>query len=235
MTSERNYRQESKSARHAARETLKALREARLRARAQTGQAPQAPQPAASTGSQIGPGDFFSMASADAPPTPGASREDTPSVVADTPNPHATDDEVRATSGADTTPIEGAPEESLEPGLEVPSDPEGSGQFATASAPTSATEPIIQSPQTTDAPSPPPMDHPTSDGIARVDPNSDLFSLPGAGAGMVWMFHQCGIRTLEDLAQANAGDLATRLGVVGHIINMEPWIAFAREVEQRTS
>lgn len=62
-----------------------------------------------------------------------------------------------------------------------------------------------------------------------VDPNSDLFDLPAAGPGMIWMFHQCGILSLADLASANATEVSSKLGVVGHILNVEPWIAFARE------
>lgn len=62
-----------------------------------------------------------------------------------------------------------------------------------------------------------------------VDPNSDLFDLPAAQPGMIWMFHQCGIVSLADLASADATEVSSKLGVVGHILNVEPWIAFARE------
>ncbi|MEM9425103.1 MAG: hypothetical protein AAGA06_00220 [Pseudomonadota bacterium] len=175
------------------------------------------------------------MASEDTLGTPIASREDALNVVPEAPEPNSTNDQANAPSSADTMPNESSPNEDTEPELELPAEPESSWAPATAPAPNAQTEPNAPPPETTDAPSLSSMDHTASEDIARVDPNSDLFSLPGAGAGMVWMFHQCGIRSLEDLAQANADDLASRLGVVGHIINMEPWIAFAREVEQRAS
>ena len=75
-------------------------------------------------------------------------------------------------------------------------------------------------------PSPPP-DSPTSD-LPPSELVSDLSSLPGAGEGMIWLFHQCGIRTLSDLAMADADDLSRQLGVVGHILDITPWIEFAR-------
>ena len=58
---------------------------------------------------------------------------------------------------------------------------------------------------------------------------SDLFELPAIGPGMVWMLHQCGIGSLQQLSVAKSDDLAAKLGVVGQIISMEPWIAYARE------
>jgi predicted flap endonuclease-1-like 5' DNA nuclease len=58
---------------------------------------------------------------------------------------------------------------------------------------------------------------------------SDLFDLPAIGPGMVWMLHQCGIGSLQQLSVAKADELAARLGVVGQIVSMEPWIAYARD------
>ncbi|MEO0702233.1 MAG: hypothetical protein AAFY80_08855 [Pseudomonadota bacterium] len=84
-------------------------------------------------------------------------------------------------------------------------------------------------PPTLDAaenPSPPP-DSSTCD-LPPSELVSDLSSLPGAGEGMIWLFHQCGIRTLGDLAMADADDLSRQLGVVGHILDITPWIEFAR-------
>lgn len=57
---------------------------------------------------------------------------------------------------------------------------------------------------------------------------SDLSTLPGAGDGMVWMFQQCGISCLDDLAKADAEELSGHLGVIGRILNIEPWIDFAK-------
>lgn len=60
-----------------------------------------------------------------------------------------------------------------------------------------------------------------------ADITSDLLTLPGAGDGMIWLFHQCGITTLADLAQADAATLSQQLGVVGYILDIRPWIQFA--------
>ena len=58
---------------------------------------------------------------------------------------------------------------------------------------------------------------------------SDLFDLPAIGPGMVWMLHQCGIASLQQLSNTKPDDLAAKLGVVGQIVSMEPWIDYARE------
>lgn len=63
---------------------------------------------------------------------------------------------------------------------------------------------------------------------AEVSAVSDLFELPGAGVGLVWMLQQCGITSLEELARSEVKSLSAQLGVVGHILNIEPWVAFAR-------
>ncbi|MDX8348476.1 hypothetical protein SLH49_10805 [Cognatiyoonia sp. IB215446] len=64
---------------------------------------------------------------------------------------------------------------------------------------------------------------------------SDLAALPGAGVGLIWMMEQCEISTLQDLARQNADELALRLGVVGEIIDVGQWIAFAQAETQRES
>lgn len=58
---------------------------------------------------------------------------------------------------------------------------------------------------------------------------SDLGRLPGAGPGLVWMLHQCGIHNLEDLARTEASVLVPKLGLVGQILNVEVWLDFARK------
>lgn len=63
----------------------------------------------------------------------------------------------------------------------------------------------------------------------RVASGSDLHKLPGAGAGLVWVLQQCGVVSLRDLAAADADALSERLGVVGRLLNVRPWIDFARE------
>ncbi len=61
-----------------------------------------------------------------------------------------------------------------------------------------------------------------------ADHGSTLYALPGAGPGLVWMLEQVGIDSLNDLARADAVDLGVRLGLVGQILNVPSWIAFAQ-------
>ncbi|MEL6838805.1 MAG: hypothetical protein AAFP85_05900 [Pseudomonadota bacterium] len=58
---------------------------------------------------------------------------------------------------------------------------------------------------------------------------SDLADLPGAGPGLVWMLAQCNILTLAQLAEQDADNLASQLGVIGQIIDVRQWITFAQE------
>lgn len=57
---------------------------------------------------------------------------------------------------------------------------------------------------------------------------SDLASLPGAGEGMVLLLNQCGIHSLADLARADPAELSQHLGIVGQILDVTPWIDYAR-------
>ncbi|CAN0604025.1 unnamed protein product [Ectocarpus sp. 12 AP-2014] len=57
---------------------------------------------------------------------------------------------------------------------------------------------------------------------------SELSILPGAGPGLVWMLHQCGIKSLCDLAETAPEKLANDLGVVGQILDVSLWIDFAK-------
>jgi len=56
-----------------------------------------------------------------------------------------------------------------------------------------------------------------------------LRSLPGAGPGLIWMLGTAGIATMDDLADADAEVLGTRLGLVGQILNVGSWVDFARD------
>lgn len=56
---------------------------------------------------------------------------------------------------------------------------------------------------------------------------SDLNSLPGAGPGLVWLLHQCGVTSLAELAQSDSASLSPKLGVVGQILDVSRWIEFA--------
>ena len=79
-------------------------------------------------------------------------------------------------------------------------------------------------PSPAEADAPVPADH-----DADATAETDLYRLHGAGPGLVWMLEQCGIRSLQDLCDADAGALQDRLGLVGQILDVPAWIAFARE------
>ncbi len=57
---------------------------------------------------------------------------------------------------------------------------------------------------------------------------SNLSSLPGAGPGLVWLLGECGIRSMGELAAADAERLAGRMGVIGELLDLDHWIDLAR-------
>ncbi|ARE42190.1 hypothetical protein RGUI_4049 [Rhodovulum sp. P5] len=61
-----------------------------------------------------------------------------------------------------------------------------------------------------------------------LDSSSDLFDLPGAGSGLVWMLQNAGVATMRDLAAADADALSERLGLIGQILDIGHWIDFAK-------
>jgi predicted flap endonuclease-1-like 5' DNA nuclease len=63
---------------------------------------------------------------------------------------------------------------------------------------------------------------------APCDRTSDLYRLPGAGSGLVWMLGQSGIESLESLARADVARLETSLGLVGQLLDVAGWVAFAQ-------
>ena len=65
--------------------------------------------------------------------------------------------------------------------------------------------------------------------------DSDLLLLPGAGDGLVWMLGQCGINTLAELARADADELTERMGLVGQMLDLHAWIAFAGAATEERS
>ena len=69
----------------------------------------------------------------------------------------------------------------------------------------------------------------------QVPQESDLVLLPGAGDGLVWMLGQCGINTLVELARADADELTERMGLVGQMLDLQAWIAFARASTEERS
>lgn len=56
-----------------------------------------------------------------------------------------------------------------------------------------------------------------------------LADLPGVGPGLIWLFEEAGVKSLEDLAIADAQALRARLGVLGALLDIESWTALAKE------
>ena len=56
---------------------------------------------------------------------------------------------------------------------------------------------------------------------------SDLNSLPGAGVGLVWLLRECGVGSMQELADANPEVLSEQLGVVGRLVDVSAWIEHA--------
>ena len=117
-----------------------------------------------------------------------------------------------AASAAVTPAREEASDAALPTGA-APDEPPGADGEAVGEANPTASEPIAG-----DGP-----DAPAAMG------ESDLHSLPGAGIGLVWMLHRCGVRNLADLAAADAERLRREIGRVGDLLDLSGWIAFARD------
>lgn len=58
--------------------------------------------------------------------------------------------------------------------------------------------------------------------------DSPLYTLPGAGPGLVWLLETSGIHSLEDLAQADAETLTSGLGLIGQVLDVGHWISCAK-------
>ena len=61
--------------------------------------------------------------------------------------------------------------------------------------------------------------------------DTDLGQLPGIGPGLIWMLQSAGIATLAEMAEADAAQLAAKLGLVGELLDLEHWIAAAAELK----
>lgn len=239
MASERNYRNEAVSARRAARDTLRSLREARRQSKVRA-QKTASPKKTGGQGSLIEPDAFFSISPGPSEPFPeDADQHDEPASetaasiddAADAATGPEADDvadfEDHDTAGDEDEAADDLAESSAEA---VAGD---AGELGDAADPGDADMADAGEADEQDGPDAP--ESPGAEDLNAADPNSDLFDLPGAGAGIVWMFHQCGIRTLSDLAQADAQELSAKLGVVGHILNIQPWISYAREAEAESA
>lgn len=102
--------------------------------------------------------------------------------------------------------------------------------------PVQVADPVCEFPldQILDAPEPlpDPKVEPVADHTPAVAPQvagaaDDLSQLPGAGPGLIWMLHQCGIASLADLAAADPNGLSHKLGLVGQILDVSVWRNFA--------
>ncbi|RDC73185.1 hypothetical protein DLJ49_08755 [Rhodovulum sp. 12E13] len=69
-----------------------------------------------------------------------------------------------------------------------------------------------------------------SPGGTTAGVQSDLHRLPGAGPGLVWMLQQCGVTSLDDLARADPEALTDQMGLVGQMLDLSSWVAFAERV-----
>ena len=67
-----------------------------------------------------------------------------------------------------------------------------------------------------------------ADAAAGAQDASDLAELPGAGPGLIWLLQECGVRSLAELAAVDSADLSRKLGLVGQLLDLEHWIAYAR-------
>ncbi|MDJ0639231.1 MAG: hypothetical protein QNJ20_10375 [Paracoccaceae bacterium] len=66
----------------------------------------------------------------------------------------------------------------------------------------------------------------------EIDEGSDLFSLPGAGPGLVWMLQKSGISDMATLAMADAEQLRANLGLIARILDVDYWIEYAQNAQQ---
>ncbi|MEO0917115.1 MAG: hypothetical protein AAFY31_09060 [Pseudomonadota bacterium] len=229
MTLEQDYKMAAHAARKSARETLIAFRNARRSAR--SGAARRPSQPAKSEGNEtvLAPESLFQMTS-DAPEEPATCEvtpsENTEAIVGTAPTEGAESVKVAPPSGSGGTVsnMQQEPAPISDATMPAAADSEPSPLDATEAH----VEEQIKASDTVQEDDSPEEKSLNSD-VATVDLNSDLFELPGAGAGMIWMFNECGIHSMADLAMADQAELTQRLGVVGRILNVEPWMAFARE------
>lgn len=88
-----------------------------------------------------------------------------------------------------------------------------------------------EDPHSADEPAAGPSAPPAPEGATGTpaDTATDLYELPGAGEGLVWLFGRCGVRSLADLAAADPARLAADLGLVAQILDIGYWIEFARK------
>lgn len=205
MAGDQNYRDKSQNARRAARAHLKQLRAQRRAKRSES------PEPWADATLQAEEGRFVVDSSLLFSPAEGAEEPMAEDVAVAEPE---VAEATEAAEVGDATPVEEAPPEATPAAEEVANDALPDPQ------PPEVPPPATAEVATTPAPPNPPR---------PVDIDSELLDLPCAGEGMVWLFQQCGITSMADLARADAENLSQQLGIVGYILDITPWIEFARE------
>ena len=228
MSSERDYRAEALTARRAARSKLLEFRKARLAAKSGRSARAISNRSVSRQDTQIAPESFFLMDGADASNTNISNAESRGPDALDDASPRGVEAPDQETSATIDVPATGSEDASIAPDSDVrvapPLEPSQAPKpVGSDSSPTEVTAEPADIPTTGESAG----DLPPDDAVQTLE--SDLFELPGAGAGIVWMFEQCGIRSLSDLANADARELSAKLGVVGHILNVQPWIVYASE------
>ncbi|MEM9475907.1 MAG: hypothetical protein AAGA71_11475 [Pseudomonadota bacterium] len=208
MAGDQNYRDKSQNARRAARAHLKQLRAQRRAKRSES------PEPWADAAPQAEEGRFVVDSSLLFSPAEGAEEPIVEDVPDSEPEVAEAAEVAEVAAVDDATPVEDASAEATPAVEEVANDALPEPQPPEVAPPTAAEV------ATTPAPPNPPR---------PVDIDSELLDLPCAGEGMVWLFQQCGITSMADLAQADAENLSQQLGIVGYILDITPWIEFARE------
>lgn len=66
----------------------------------------------------------------------------------------------------------------------------------------------------------------------RAGASLSLHLLPGVGPGLIWLLNEQGVGSLDDLAAREPEDLRALLGLLGPFVDIDSWIAFAREQAQ---
>ncbi|RHZ95476.1 hypothetical protein D1114_09790 [Cereibacter sphaeroides] len=109
----------------------------------------------------------------------------------------------------------------------------GAGHAPLPAGPDVQGDTVTSSPKSAATGSPSPLKAACTAGAGPTAADSDLFALPGAGVGLVWMLNTAGVRSLRDLADADGPQLTRDLGLIGQIMDVGDWIVFARKACER--
>lgn len=137
-----------------------------------------------------------------------------------------------ASSASRSSPLPDLPpEEAGTPGARHA--PAGAGQAPLPAGPDVQGYTVTSFPISAATGSPSPLKAACTAGPGPTAADSDLFALPGAGIGLVWMLNTAGVRSLRDLADADGPQLTRDLGLIGQIMDVGDWIVFARKACER--